>query len=194
MTSRDYWGLALGGASMLPMLFAGDGDSTDDPLKALRSSADRAAGMSKEFSAQGADLMGPATDYLKKLISGDRSDLMQATMPERRRVIDQYSSAKRAIAEFTPRGGGQASAMMGLQAQQAGDLAGLGAGARKDATSAALGAGTQLKGMGLSAESLASNDLSALIQAITQKNQGNQSNWAAVGSAVGTMLPLLLAL
>lgn len=160
----------------------------------LKGDAASARDLSKSIGIQGLDLLGPASDYLKAILSGDRTAVMQATAPERRRVIDQYSAAKKAIAEFTPRGGGQAGSMNALQAQEAGDLSTIGSGARTKAIDTATGTGTQLEGLGLSAKALASGDLGQILQALTAKEGQNAQSAAAFGQGVGQLLPLLLML
>ncbi len=121
----------LAGASALPLIFGGGNDESKGPLAGLQKQADQATDLSKQFSQQGMDMFGPASEFLKALISGDRQALLQATQPERRRVIDQYATAKKNLAEFTPRGGGQAAAMNQLEAGKAADLAGVTSGSAR---------------------------------------------------------------
>lgn len=162
-----------------PFKFPATSASVIQQLEGKSASATTLAG---DLGKQGNALLDPASDYLKAILSGDRQETLQATMPERRRVIDQYSAAKKAIAEFSPRSGGQAGAGLKLQAQEASDLAGIVPQARQSAVQQAVSAGTALQGLGLSAESLASGDLSAVLQALTAKD-ANGVDWAAIGSA-----------
>lgn len=164
----------------------------DDAMSSLLSGADRATDLAKGFESQGQDLFGPAAQYLKAVISGDRNALMLATQPERNRVIDQYSAAKKAIAEFTPRGGGQAGAMNQLQAKQASDLSSIGGTARREGVGTALEAGTRTKALGLSAEGLAGQEWAAILEALTQKDASNKNMWGQFGQAAGTLLALAL--
>ena len=193
-TGSQWGGIALGGASLLPMLFGGGDSSLDEPLKALRGQADTASDLAKTLGKQGQDLLGPATDYLKALISGDRQALLGATMPERRRVIDQYSTAKKTIGEFAPRGGGQAAAMTKLEAGKASDLAEIGAGARSKAVTTSLGAGLQEQGLGLGALGISGQDLGSLIYALSAKEQRGQGTAAALGQALGTIAGMIFKL
>ena len=172
--------------SVIPAAVSGDGD-VSGAIGKLSSAADRSAKTGQSLATQGADLLGPIQEYLKAVTGGDRQALMQATMPERRRVIDQYATAKKAIAEFTPRGGGQAGAMAQLQGQQAGDLAETTATARQKGITTAGTLGGQLTTLGLSADALASGDLNSIINALTKQDETKSDKWAAIGQGLGTM-------
>lgn len=190
-TSRSVLGtnpyLASGSAGMGLPLAMDQGSHQSDPLTALRSSADTAVKQASDLSGQGKDLFGPAADYLKKILSGDRQQMLEATMPERRRVIDQYATAKKAIAEFTPRGGGQAGSLSQINATEASDLATIGSGARADAAKTGLNTGLNLESLGLTASSLASTDLNALMQMMETQHENSANRWAEIGKAAGTI-------
>jgi len=193
MTGRDWLGVGVAGAGLLPMLFGGHGD--DEINKAigdLKTHAQTATDMSKQFTAQGADLFAPVADYLKKVTSGDRQAVLQATMPERRRVIDQYATAKKAIAEFTPRGGGQAAAGAELQGKEASDLATTTASARQQAFGQEADLSKAASALGISAESLASGDLNSIISALSAQNAAHAQSASGLGQALGTLAGFLL--
>lgn len=175
---------ALSG-SMPKAANSGGGSDLDRALGDLTSSKDRNTDLAKMFNEEGQHLLQPLTEYLKAVTGGDRQALLQATMPERRRVIDQYATAKKAIAEFTPRGGGQAAAGAQLQADQAGDLANIGASARKEGFQQSGQVGMGLQGMGLQADAIASGDLNSLIQTLTAQEEAKANRWAQVGQAAG---------
>lgn len=157
--------------------------NSSEAINQLISGSNRAFDLSNIFGGEAQDLLGPISKYLKDVTGGDRQGLLQATMPERRRVIDQYATAKKAIAEFAPRSGGQASSMNALQAKEAGDLATTTSGARKEGIDTAVNFGSNLNQMGLSAEALAHGDLQSIIQALTQKDSDNGAKWAQYGQA-----------
>lgn len=195
LTSKDWLSAGIAGAGLLPMLFGGGGGSKemDAVLKQLQGASDRASGMAKDFSLQGSELFGPAADYFKAVSSGDRQALLQATMPERKRVIDQYATAKRALG-MQPRSGGTAAAGSALEAGQASDLAATTAGARTQGAQVSADLGKAMQSLGLSAEALASGDLNAILQALEQKEAQKGQSAAGLGQALGTILPLLFAL
>src|SRR4029450_11234953 len=81
---------------------------------------------SSNLSSEGQDILGegqrmlkPVLEHLMRLLGGDPEAINEAIQPEVAGVLSQYDAAKRAISEFTPRGGGQASAVANLQAGQA---------------------------------------------------------------------------
>ena len=191
LTGGQWLGLAGAGGSALGSFLGGSGgDSANGPMAALQKNADASTELSSTLAKQSQDLLGPASDWLKKLLSGDRQDLLAATGPERRRVIDQYSAAKKSLAEFTPRGGGQAGAMAKLQSDQAADLAGITSGARPMAAQAATAAGTAVGQQAQSASQAASSNLMALIQALQNQDQQKSANASQWGELAGTLAML----
>lgn len=194
MTGRDWLGLGVAGAGMLPMLFGGNNSdkAINDVIGNLKEHAANATDLSKTFGAESTDLFAPVADYLKKVTSGDRQSVLQATMPERRRVIDQYATAKKAIAEFTPRGGGQAAAGAGLQAKEASDLATTTAEARQAGIGQAGNLAAAAAQLGISEQSLASGDLNSILSALNTQQQQHAQSAAGLGQALGTLAGFLL--
>lgn len=192
LTGRDWAGIGLAGAGgLLPLAFGSSSDNTKGPLDALTKNAQSMTDLAKTLNMQGMDLFGPASDYLKKLLSGNRQDILQATAPERARVIDQYATAKKALATFTPRGGGQAAAAADLQAKEASDLSQIGAQARSGAVGTALTTGTQLTGQGISASGAAANDYAAILSDIERQNEQKAQGLGGLGQALGTIAGFL---
>jgi hypothetical protein len=194
LTTKDWLGLGVAGAGLLPMLFGSNkGDQQiNAAIGNLKTNASEASALGKQFGAQSADLFQPVADYLKKVTSGNRQDVLAATMPERRRVIDQYATAKKAIAEFTPRGGGQAAAGAALQGKEASDLATTTAEARQQAFGQEGNLATAAAQLGISEQSLASGDLNSILNALNTQNQQHAQSAGALGSALGTLAGFLL--
>lgn len=194
ITGKDWLALGLGGASFLPMLFGGGQD--DAKIKSavgdLEKSTKRLTGQAESLSGQGADVLGPALKYLKAASGGDRQALLQATMPERRRVMDQYDAAKKSVAEFAPRGGGQAGAFAALNASQASDLAEVGATARRDAIDRSAGVGLNLKSLGLNAEQGAANNINSLIQTYLTQAQQKGASASSLGEGLASLIAMVL--
>lgn len=180
------------GSQTYAQRLAGKRDATTaGPLDALNKNAQGATDLSKSLGMEGSDLFGPAAAYLKKILSGDRQQLLEATAPERHRVIDQYATAKKALAEFTPRGGGQAGSMNRLQAQEASDLSGIGSAARAAATTTGLSAGLNAQGLGLQASGIAANDYTGILDFMQKQNELKAQSSAALGQGLGSLIPLL---
>ncbi len=133
----------------------------------------------------------PAVNYLTDILSSNPAAVMDATRQERGRVIDQYDTARRAIANFGPRGGGTTSTLAESRFQQAESLADITSTARRDAVSQAGELGTRLTALGLTADQLASADISAVISAILQREGvGVQGQYLGLekGEATGQLI------
>ncbi len=146
----------------------------------------------KALTGQGQDALDPVLKYLMDLVGADPSALAQATQPERARVLDQYDTARKAL-EFAPRGGGTAGATLKAGAQAASDISTITASAR---SKAATDLGTLGKGLvdsGTAATEGASQAFNAATSQYAREAEAHDSKWAAVGSAVGTALPFILA-
>lgn len=183
--------LALTGASFLPALFgAGGNDDLDKALGQLEK--DTAANKAKaaQVEGEGSALMAPVSKYLGDITKGDRQSIMQATMPERRRVIDQYDTAKRAISEFAPRGGGLAGTMAQVNAQEASDLSTIGAQARKEGMGQAADLGMAIRNLAIPREQLASMNLNQLIDALTHQDDQSHETMMGLGESLGTVIGL----
>jgi hypothetical protein len=172
------------------MLFGG-GQNDADVSKAiggLDQSSKRLTATATQTAGQSNELLNPAIDYLKAVLGGDRQAMLQATMPERRRVIDQYDAAKKAIAEFAPRGGGTAGALANLNASQAGDLAQVGSQARGNAVNQAGILGANLKGASIGAEGAASADISKILDTYLQQGQQQGQSAADIGMGLAGLI------
>ena len=200
-----------GGIGFLSGLFSGKDDDKDDDddgaggvnarpeSQLLRNAAatnrDRATG----FHDQSAQVMSPVVDYYSALLGPNPQALMQAMQAERGRVIDQYDTARKSIGEFGPRGGGTTSAMATSRLNEAHDLSDLFAESKRDAAQNAGTIGMGLAGLGLSADQLASADLSQILQMVLaekgidvgadlQRRGQNAQVMSGLGSAAGTLL------
>src|SRR5262245_53292081 len=87
----------------------------------------------QQLGAMGTESVGPVINYLRQLTGSNPSAVMDATRPERARVLDQYDTARKTISEFGPRGGGTTSTLAESQFRQGEDLANVTSGARQGA-------------------------------------------------------------
>ena len=194
-------GTALSGA------FSGAGakkkTSDDDDIQALIAKLQTSSGTTSakgaELSGLGSEALRPVLQYFKSIIGGDPNALMEATRPERSRVIDQYDTARKNISEFGARGGGTNSVVAQSRFDEADTLANLTATARREAVGQAGNLGATLEGLGLSADQLASADLNTVIQAILSqkgldltKSGQNKQMAAGLAEGLGTLLGLFL--
>lgn len=163
-------------------------DNAEAPyLQQLQKSSDRLGQQGQQFSAMGADASIPALQHLTQLLSNNPAAAMEATRQERGRVLDQYDTARRAIANFGPRGGGTTSALAESQFSQAESLADITSNVRRGAALDLSQIGMQLSSLGLSAEQLASGNIETIIQAVLAREGINTErrgqNMALAGGA-----------
>lgn len=199
-------GLGIGG--LLGGLFGGGGGddqsasanaSLDPLITKLRSSSDATRAQGDALSSMSSEALAPVLDYFKKLVGGDSQALLSATTPERSRVIDQYDTARKNLSEFGGRGGGSNAAQASSRFNEATDLSTITATARNNAVNSLGSIGTNLAGLGLSADQLASADLNEVISAVlgeqqldAQKRGQNLSALSGLGEGVGSLIGLLL--
>lgn len=188
MDPFTIYALASVAVPAIASMFGGGNDETDAANRQLGDLTKTLTDQSKESAQMGQDVLSPAADYLKAVTGGDRQALLQATMPERRRVIDQYASAKKAIAEFAPRSGSQAGSMIDLDARKAGDLAAVTAGARSQGVTLSTQLGTALRGQSMTAAGQASSNLGTSIQTLLAQAQQRGATTAALGESLGSIL------
>lgn len=199
-SAGDASSLAAAGIPLLMSLFGGKSSNTTNAEKAagdlsnLTKSLDATG---NTLGARGADALGPVLSYLTKVAGGDPASVLEATAPERAKVMDQYATAKKSLM-FTPRGGGQASATAGIAASEARDLATLAPAARRDAMSQLGTLGTTLTGQGVqaksSATSAASNAAEIYSRLGTQDDQKSAGLGSSIGKFVGEALPFIFSL
>lgn len=171
------WGGVIGAAApIVASLFAGDRGSIAPQIGEVQKNARDIGAQGRQLFAQGQDTLHPALEYFKGILSDNPGEVMAATAPERRRVIDQYDTARRSAGQFTPRGGGQASASMESRAQQASDLATIGGDARRQAANATAAIGTSQQDAGLSAEEQSQAQLAQMLGPLFQQQQSDSQS------------------
>lgn len=184
--------------------FSGNKKQSSDPefdalMSHLTSLSDTTQKQGTSLATSGAAQLAPVLDYFKKLSGNDPSAVLDATKPERGRVIDQYDTARSAIANFAPRGGGSNAAAANSYTSEANQLGDITSTARSNAIGQSAQLGTTLEGLGLSADQLANADLSTIVNAILAKQglalQASGQNKALAGGlseGLGTLLGLYL--
>jgi hypothetical protein len=139
--------------------------------------------------AAGTNALAPVLKYLTALVSGDPSSVMEATAPQRARIIDQYDTARKALAQ-QPRGGGQASAALKLEQGKASDLATTTSAARSEGVKSLAAVGTNLVQTGAYEQE---TGLQAALRAFQGLSQQKDASNADFGKAIGMALPFILA-
>ena len=204
MTGNPYAAAGLAGYGFMTGLFADDGTVDVEKLLGkdldkLRGRADQNAGLAEKFLSKGDDALSPALSYFQSLLSGNPAAVMAATAPARGRVIDQYDTARKAMATFAPAGGGTTGAAAASRVTQGNDLAEILSTAQDKGAAGVAQIGSTMLSAGLSTNALVSQDLNSVINAVLsgaglsmQQQQITSANDAAQGEAMGAMLGLLL--
>ncbi len=200
----SLWGslaLGAGGAAAgygLSKAFGGskdDGNPEDDFTSLLTKQSQGLQSQGTELAGQGGQTIQPLIQYLQGIFGSNPSGVLDATKSQRGRVIDQYDAARKALAEFGPRGGGTTSASANSYTSEANALNEITSDAQSEARGLTAQLGTQLTGLGLSAEQLASQDLESVIRTIlgresldTEKRGQNLAALSGLGEALGSII------
>lgn len=194
----------FGGGDKKDEASGGDGDVSggvnyDSITRQISERAGKKSARADALGAEADESMALVTDYFRKLAGGDAAAVAQATQPQRARVIDQYDTARNAIANFGPRGGGSTSASAMSRISQANQISDITAGAQADGADKLANIGMAQEGLALSAEQLASADMNTLISAVlnregldAQKSAGKGQMAAGLAQGLGTLLGLFL--
>lgn len=106
-------GGAIGGVAGL--FSGGQSKEEKELLKKQRELADFQLSTSKEA-------LDPVLKYEKGILSGDRAEQLSAVEPELRSILGQYDTARKANAQFSPRGGGRTRKLSELPFQKITDI------------------------------------------------------------------------
>lgn len=205
-------GIGAGVGALFGGLFGG-GDKKDDPqakgvageldfnsiAQSIKGASAERGDRGRRMQAEGDDALAQVSQYFSSLAGGDAAAVARATQAQRGRVIDQYDSARKAIAEFSPRGGGTTTVSAQSRIDQANQITDITSEAQGDAAKSLAALGINMEQIGLSEEQLRSADLNTLISAVLGKeNQDLQKrgqNLAAVSNTaegIGQLIGLYL--
>jgi hypothetical protein len=181
----NYAGIA---SALAPLIASAFGPSNPYPGK-ISGIAGGLPNIGSSTMAAGQGALAPVLTYLQQLVGGSGSSALAATAPQRSRVIDQFDAARKTLANFTPRGGGQVSGTENLESNEASTLANTTSAARTSAVGELGQLGAGLTSTGLNANLQGSQAaLNAFGGLNTQQQQSNQQ----LGSAIGSVLPMML--
>jgi hypothetical protein len=143
-------------------------------------------GESQEALRQSQTALQPVLAHLLKLLGGDAQAIDEAMLPETESVLTQYDTARRAISEFAPRGGGQAGALAQSRLQAASDVAMLRSLARRSAVG-------ELAQIGLNRGETGMRGLGVTTQGALQEAESRRKMWTDLGVGIGMMAANLFA-
>jgi hypothetical protein len=172
----------------------------EDPYtNILNQYSQQAQQQGQQLTGMGTEALAPAMQYLKQILGADPQAVLEATRADRGRVIDQYDSARKAVENFGPRGGGTTSALAQSRFSQAESLGDITSNARRSAVASAGQLGTSLAGLGLTANDMASRDISTIINSVlareglnVQQRGQNMAMWGDIGQTIGTLIGIYL--
>lgn len=186
----------LAGA-VVPLLFSlfGGKNKAQEALTAdtgkLRELSTSLFGQGKSVAGMGQAALAPVLKYFMALAGGDPSAMLEATAPERARVLDQYDTSKKAF-QFGPRGGGQASATATLEASKASTLSTQAAEARRAGATALGTLGESLTGRGISAEEGALTGFESILASEERQAEETRRTQEGLGGAIGKVVTAAL--
>lgn len=179
---------------------AGAPKHPEDPFNSLlQQYSQQANQQGQQLTGMGTEALAPVLKYFRDLTGGDPSALMDATRQDRSKVMDQYDTARRATANFGPRGGGTTSALAQSRFDQAESLADITSNARRSAIAGESEIGASLTGLGLTAHDLASRDLGTIINSVlareglnVQQRGQNMQMAGDIAETIGTLIGIYL--
>ena len=190
------WGkvgtLGAGIGGLLGSLFAGGQRDITPDVNSIQATAKNLGTQGAQLTAEGQANLAPVLKYFAALAGGDPSALLQATAPDRARVIDQYDAARRSSAQFTPRGGGQASTQQQARVSEAQTITTQTGLARTNAVNTLASLGSQQEQTGLSAQEASINALASVLQPILAQNAAKAKGSASFFTGLADIASIAL--
>lgn len=172
-------------------------NSVNETIPKLGDIADTGAYQGKRSLKSGIKDLSNVGHFFSALLGGDRQQTTAALAPEIRATMNQYDAAKRNLAEYGPRGGGQVAGLSSLAEKEAGDVSSLYSTARSRGAAGLGQVGQALGSLGLGGLGVASSSLSDVLRTLISQ-QGLEQNVTArkgealggLGALVGSLIPL----
>ncbi len=136
----------------------------------------------------GSQVMQQPLNYYSGLLGGDRQGMLETVAPEVNTILGQYDTAKRAVAENAPRGGGANTTQANAPYALSGEITNLLNTVRPQAAAATTDIGKFLSTLGTTETGQAGNLINQ--NAWTQLGKGQQQAGmaGALGKAIGSIL------
>lgn len=162
-----------------------DFTSSDSITKGIGAGATSLNQQGSDLTSSGLSALQPVFGQLMKLLSGDQNAINTATQPQVRSIVDSYDAARKATAQFSPRGGGQATALTKSRFNEASDIAGVKSNAITSATKDLAGLGTSLLNAGASEQAASLQSLFGLLTSAKQDEASTREMWGQIGMHAG---------
>lgn len=135
----------------------------------------------------------PVGKFWDALLRGDPEAVNQAIAPARSRIISQYDSARRQVAEFGGRGGGRNEFLAELPFREAGEISRLTQEARTGAARELTGLGSIYGDLAGGQLNLAGQAWSGSVTSGLEARRLSDARNAALGQGIGNLLAMLAA-
>lgn len=169
-------------------LIPSDPTNVKSTSTAVASSAGNLLNTGASLETQGQTGLQPVLTRLMSLLSGDPTQIDQATRPQTTAVIKQYDTAKKNSAQFAPRGGGQTSANIAAGAQEASDIGNVKSQAVTDASTQLGQIASAITGQGVQASEAGTAALGGLVQSALQGEKLSDDQWSALGGGLFSII------
>lgn len=160
--------------------------------------AQGAVGAGSNLLTKGGGLQNLSSDFFKKLLKGNRTQLMSTLAPEVEALNSGFDSAEKSIANFGPRSGGATSKLADLKFKKAGATTQMLQNAQSGAAQTLFQQGTAESGQGIGLLGLAGNNLNSALQGMISDvglthniDQQNFQNGQQIGQQIGELLVAL---
>ena len=195
---------AGGGFAGAKLAGGGGGGGGGNPKDLAEQSLAKLAGVQAEAGEWGlgqakrllpeaeADIQKALGSYLP-LLTGDRQAKIEGLGPEVNQISAQYDTARRAAAEFTPRGGGRTAALAEVPFRKAGAITSLLQKVRPEAAGKVTDIGQLLASIGLTAMPRGEGGAAAsLLSTLTAERGQTMKLWGDIGVGAGEILAKVL--
>ncbi len=136
----------------------------------------------------GSQVMQQPLNYYSGILGGDRQSMMETVAPEVNTILGQYDTAKRAVAENAPRGGGANTTQANAPYALSGEITNLLNTVRPQAAAATTDIGKFLSTLGTTETGQAGNLINQNAWTQLAKGQQQAGTAGALGKAIGSIL------
>lgn len=180
----------------MSFLFGGGGQTgpQKDLTKAEAQAAQFGLTQAEGTLPKASDALSSVGNFFKALMSGDRNTILGVLAPEVDTLTSQYDTGRKTTEEFAGRGGGRAAALEELPFRKAGEINKLVQGAQATGASGLESVASLFGQLGLGELSGGTGAANSAFSNIQTAKENQQQQQAAAGSAVGSLIALLVGL
>ena len=167
------------------------GSAADPSIKAAQDQAAKATQQGTNVLNQSAATTAPAKSFFASIL-GNRENALSALAPQVSTLVDQYDAGRKALQEFSPRGGGRVAQANELPFQEAGKISDILQTARAGAANNLATIGGQERGTGAGLIGEGTSALGRAAGTAIEQQKAKNQQWAQIGSGIGSSLTSLV--